>query len=122
MKKDLTDVEIAKRYIQKAKATRDRGIKFALSFVSYKNMVMAEKCYYTGAEMTRSKSSGAQRPTDQTIDRINSKVGYVKGNVVSCCHAANQLKSLCENGGALNLNGAIRVLTKARDHIKRTRK
>jgi len=121
MKKDLNDEQIATRYIRKAQSSRDRGIEFTLSFTSYKNLLMAEKCFYTGIAMTRTRPPTAPKSTDQTIDRIDSSIGYVKGNVVSCCDAANQLKARCESGAPLNINGAIRVLTKARNAMRKTK-
>ena len=49
------------------------------------NLLNQTKCYYTNLEFT---------VTDVlTIDRVNSKLGYVKGNVVACRSSINQIKS-----------------------------
>ena len=90
----MNDYDIAQRYVSKANHARQNGIEFSLSFTSFKNMMKSKRCKYTGIELT---DSGKQLITDRTIDRIDSNKGYVKGNVVCICRAANQFKSLFEN-------------------------
>lgn len=41
-------------------------------------------------------SGQSQKLTDFTIDRIDNNLGYVTGNVVACCHAANSFKGMIE--------------------------
>lgn len=68
-------------------------------------MLVAKRCYYTGVKLTRPKfnrdgvvyKNQTKRPTDVTIDRVDSSKGYVKGNVVACSYAANCFKSKFEN-------------------------
>jgi hypothetical protein len=45
------------------------------------------KCYWFGVEMIR--SSKRKDPQQPSLDRLNPDVGYVKGNVVLACFAAN---------------------------------
>lgn len=92
----LTDIEIAKRFIKKEQRARDKGIEFNLNFTSFKNMMSAKKCYYTDIPLTYQTGNNLKQ-TDVTIDRVDNRKGYVKGNVVACCHQVNQLKSLLEN-------------------------
>ena len=93
-----TDIKLALKYLAKARNAEDRGIEFDISITTFKNLMRAKRCKYTGIEMTMA-TSGTQKPTDKTIDRIDSTKGYVVGNVVACCHAANQVKSFWERGG-----------------------
>lgn len=95
MCRKLTDLEIANRYVQKARSSAERNIEFNLSFTAYKNLLRAKRCFYTGVELTDPDNS-IQTPTTRTIDRIDSSKGYVHGNVVACCFQINQAKSVFE--------------------------
>ena len=55
-----------------------------------------KKCFYTGILLTTTQPGGVQQPTDFTIDRVDNRLGYVSGNVVACCHAANSFKGIVE--------------------------
>ena len=91
----MTDYDIAHKYISKADLAKQNGIEFELSFQSFKNMMNAKRCQYTGLlfDDQGSRDSAFKR----TVDRIDSRKGYVKGNVVVICNAANNFKSLFEN-------------------------
>ncbi len=93
----MDDIQLAKRYLSKAERAGRADIKFTLSFMSYKNLSAAKKCGYTGLEMTAPRPGKPIRSSDRTIDRIDSTLGYVKGNVIAVCHSANKLKSVWEN-------------------------
>lgn len=93
----LSDIQIARKYINKENSARNSGIKFTLSLTSFRNLMRAKKCYYTGVELTYGIGAGEKQSTDITVDRVDNQLGYVKGNVVACSHAANQLKSVWEN-------------------------
>lgn len=65
-----------------------------------------EKCFYCGCEPSQKISDRSFRPTSKSleyifvngIDRINSNIGYIQGNVRSCCSHCNTAKnSLSEN-------------------------
>jgi len=111
---DLSDIAIAHKYCQKADNASAAGHSFKLSFDEYKNLILQKFCAYTDIKMTRS-GKGAQAQTDITIDRVDNSKGYVDGNVVACCFAANQLKGHTESpANALNINGALMVLNRAK--------
>jgi len=111
---NMTDVEFdaycAKSYLSKMQSCQQRGIEFKLNFTSFKNLMRAKKCYYTGVTLTR---GGGQEnnPNYLTIDRIDNKLPYQKGNVVACCTKANQLKALVENSG-MTMKQAFNVFKK----------
>lgn len=112
----MNDVRLAEAYLKKAQSSKDRGLAFELSFMSYKNLMTAKRCYYTGLPLDVVVGSRMHR----TIDRLDNSKGYVKGNVVACCQAANSLKSVIENPNlGLNLEQCLKVLVKA---CKRTSK
>lgn len=115
----LTDYEIAQKFISKAQHAKVSDTPFELSFTSFKNMMLAKKCQYTGIEFTQGNNNGRQLATDRTIDRIDASKGYVKGNVVVVCYAANQFKSLFENPGySVTPKAARKIL----DIIEKTKK
>lgn len=111
---NMTDVEFdaycAKSYLSKIQSCQQRGIEFKLNFTSFKNLMRAKKCYYTGVALTR---GGGQEnnPNYLTIDRIDNKLPYQKGNVVACCTKANQLKALVENSD-MTMKQAFNVFKK----------
>jgi hypothetical protein len=91
----MTDLEIAKAYVNKARNAESRDIEFTLPFSEYKKLVTKKKCYYTGMSITKGLENSAH---ELTIDRIDSTKGYVTGNCVACSHYFNKLKSVFENG------------------------
>lgn len=115
------DLYLARKYVMKEENAKRRGIPFKLTFQSYKNLMRAKKCYYTGIELSDVEGAADQR----TIDRINANKGYEKGNVVACCHAFNQLKAKMEHDGSIflpNFQKAVgkmfkTVNTRSKSHI-----
>lgn len=113
------DLYVADKLRRKADNARERCIEFDMSFQSMKNILSAKKCYYTGLPLTRTRhSSFPVRGSDLTIDRLDSTKGYVKGNVVACSHAANQLKSQVEAAGVAGLKMGVRIFQKTIKRIE----
>lgn len=115
------DLYVAQKLGQKAHNAHQRGIEFDLSFQSMKNLLSSKKCYYTGLPLTRPRHMEELLATDLTIDRIDASKGYVKGNVVACCHAANQVKSQFEKAGIQGLKVGAQVFTKAIKRMEKAR-
>jgi hypothetical protein len=104
---NMCDIKIAQWYINKFNSARDRGIDFSMSIVTLRNISLAKKCYFTGLPLD---------DKTRTIDRVDNKRGYVKGNVVACHTSFNSLKSLIENPiNNLDMKTCIRGLTKWRE-------
>jgi hypothetical protein len=97
------DEALCRKYLNKLKNAKDRGLDFNLSLTSIKNIMRSKKCYYTGLPLTIENS---------TIDRVDSKVGYSKGNVVACHHEVNQLKSLFEDKSCMDKKQLKQMLKK----------
>lgn len=95
----LTDLQLAKRFVAKANSSFDRGIGFTISLTSYRNLMQAKRCYYTGIELVDEPG----KPNSRTIDRIDHKKPYEKGNVVACCHGFNQMKAALEATQAIGM-------------------
>lgn len=87
---------VAGYYVNKAQSAKDRGLEWRLSLVSVRNMMRCTKCPYTGEELTIPNTK-SPKPTDATIDRIDSTKGYIPGNVMVVSRAANNFKSIFEN-------------------------
>ena len=64
------------------------------------------KCALTGWEMTMELGKG-NIPTKCSIDRIDSSIGYVPGNVQLVCRAANISKNVLSTSDFLNLCKAV---------------
>ncbi|MNF29684.1 hypothetical protein D3C85_1342250 [compost metagenome] len=118
MTTDVTfEAKVARKYLSKRSDAEQRGIEFSLSIRSMENLMKAKTCYYTGFVLTE-PDGGHMKATDRTIDRVDSTKGYVKGNVVACCNAANQLKAMCEGAGLQGYKMGARVLDKTIKRIQ----
>lgn len=115
------DLYAAKHLVWKAENAKKRGIEFNLTIASMKNLLTAKKCFYTGIALTKStgkEPNGELRLSDATIDRIDVTKGYVSGNVVACCHAANQMKNQFESLGIVGLKAGRNIFDKAIKRIE----
>ena len=65
-----------------------RGLDFKLTLRGLRNVLGADKCRFTKLRIDGSTSS---------IDRIDSRKGYVTGNVVACHKVFNSVKGVLEN-------------------------
>lgn len=110
--------KVAEKYINKMQNAHSRGIAFKLTLQGMTNLMRAKRCYYTGVVLTEPRSGQPLRATDRTIDRIDGSKGYIPGNVVACCNAANHLKSLCESGGLAGYEMGLKILSKTVKRIK----
>lgn len=68
-------------------SAKNRGLSFELDFETFKEMTQ-RPCYYCGIDPCRSK----KRVTYNGIDRRDNSLGYVSGNLVTCCTACNYAK------------------------------
>ncbi|QNO00793.1 hypothetical protein phiPsa397_150 [Pseudomonas phage phiPsa397] len=113
------DLYAAKHLVWKAENAKKRGIEFSLTHTGMKNLLGAKRCYYTGIPLTKSTGKEAElQLSDFTIDRIDGTKGYVKGNVVACCHAANQMKGQLESLGVVGLKAGRAIFDKAIKRIE----
>lgn len=84
---------IFKRY---KRASVKRKQAFTLSFEEF-SLLIQQNCHYCGA-VPRINSSDAERVrveeqfTRNGVDRLDSSIGYIPGNVVSCCVDCNRAK------------------------------
>ena len=89
------EVEICYQYIAKQKWAKEKGVEFTLTLRSFINLKKAKKCYWTGHVM--SKTGNTKRWNYATIDRVDRRLGYIQGNCVACCFAANSIKGVLED-------------------------
>ena len=75
-----------------AKARNRLGASIDASYLEDKWHAQSGRCALTGWEMTMKLGIGVVS-TNASIDRINSSLGYVEGNVQLVCRAANVAKS-----------------------------
>lgn len=74
-------------------AAKRRGIQFNISIDDLLDKWEKQngKCYYTGIEMI--KTFRKKCPTQVSVDRINTKEGYLKENIALCCLSINYAKN-----------------------------
>jgi hypothetical protein len=72
------------------KRSKERGLEFN---IEKSDIVIPEYCPYIGVRLTSNSKRGTARTTVASLDRIDSTLGYVKGNVEVISHLANTMKS-----------------------------
>lgn len=110
LKVDTFQLEVTGKYYHLMKSASTRNKEFNLTRSDVRKLLERKTCFYTGLPFSTKDGSPYQR----TIDRVNSKKGYVKGNVVACSKMANEFKNtLIENGNGLSLDKKVikRMLT-----------
>ncbi len=103
-KSKKTSVEIAEQYLmhQKMKSARSRGHAWALTLENFKDLIYKD-CDYCGeapcttVNPTKGMALQQSRATEcfityNGIDRVDSNLGYVENNVVTCCQQCNRAK------------------------------
>lgn len=68
------------------------GIEFSITERDIKDLLEQQKglCYYTGLPMKIERDNNRY---SVSLDRLDNNEGYVDGNVVLCCAAANIMKN-----------------------------
>lgn len=81
-------------------ASNKRGVEYSLTPQLLRQIMSANRCYYTGRPLlVKPLLPGEPEQGDQiTLDRVDHKAGYVPGNVVACSLAVNRIKGRLENG------------------------
>ena len=103
--KHITDEMVISKWKSLQANAKNRGLDFNLSLTSVKNLLRAEKCYYTGHKFV------SNHPRDsRSVDRKDPKKGYVKGNVVACTIGFNSFKNTVEHLDKKGINAIIRPL------------
>lgn len=89
------DLFLAKGYVNKSKDAEARKLDFNLDFEDWRAIYATKHCPVTGREMIIGiRKEGVPCPDDLlTIERLNPRLGYVKGNVVAMSYIANNAKS-----------------------------
>lgn len=85
--KILTDIEVAKKMINLQQSAISRSIEFDLSFETVKSLLLRTHCFYTGIKFED------EGKLSFSVDRVDSKRGYIEGNVVACSIDINSKKS-----------------------------
>ncbi len=90
------EVVLSRRCRAAKTRARNKGVEFSLTPSSLLTLLEHQKgkCFYTGKEMTLGGAGNLTRamPDAVSLDRICPDKGYVEGNIVLCCWAANYMK------------------------------
>lgn len=84
-----TDLEIARKMLNKANDAKQRNIDFSLSFSTFKRLMYTKKCFFSGVNFENVEN----HPLSRSIDRLDNSKGYVEGNVVACTVRMNSMKN-----------------------------
>lgn len=81
------------------KEAESRNKEFSLSDQEIKDII-TDCCHYCGTDISYGRKG--KKPQINGIDRIDSNIGYKKGNVVTCCTRCNIMKNNYKLGEFLN--------------------
>jgi dUTP pyrophosphatase len=80
-------------------SAKQRGLDFSLTAEMLLEQYKKQNglCYYTGIPLQLSKTDQWKTqeeasPDILSVDRVNSEIGYIEGNIVLCCLAVNRMK------------------------------
>lgn len=85
----VTDIQVARKYINIMDSARVRNIEFNMSLKKVKQLLNTKRCYFSKEILSRIPNE----PNQLTFDRIDNKKGYTDDNVVVCSYKINKLKS-----------------------------
>lgn len=83
----ITSNDIAAKMEQLSRSARRRGLKFGLSKSCVEHLLKQTHCAYSGEEFNKTVGS----KDAASVERINPKRGYVRGNVVAVKSRYNQV-------------------------------
>lgn len=72
------------------KRAKEKGLEFN---IEAEDVIIPDKCPLLGIPLRTDIKKGEPRTNIATIDRIDNKKGYVKGNIQVISHLANTMKS-----------------------------
>lgn len=99
----MTEEILVKKLKRRKAAAKARGLEFTLTLEDYKTLVSCRVCYYTGVQLEYyGISEGTMPPNAWTLDRVDSSLGYIPGNVVVCSAIANNIKGACFDSVAMS--------------------
>ena len=108
-------IQVFNQYKNNAKT---RGLNFELDYEYFSTLISGE-CFYCGEKHSNETSVSADGEVytlkHNGVDRINSSIGYIEGNVVSCCSMCNRMKL------DYNVDTWINKVIKIAEHIKEPR-
>lgn len=103
------ELAVANKYKGKVANAKQRGVEFTLTLAQFRNILIRKRCAYTGRLMTL-HLEGNPKNSDLTVERIDSEKGYVHGNVIAVCSAANSVKGVLEDPNTyLSVEDGIRM-------------
>jgi len=84
-------------YNELKKSCNNKNRNFDLTFDDFLELISTPKCTYCNKELifnkhTKDKDSNPVSRAYQ-LDRMNSDLGYIKSNLVTCCWRCNEIKS-----------------------------
>lgn len=82
-------------YIWRAARTRakEKGIAFSITSDDVLSLIETGKCALSGIPFVFTKAKTLRNPFAPSLDRINPKNGYTKGNVRAVCVLGNYARS-----------------------------
>lgn len=120
-KRDEHSMFVCRKYLSLDRSASKRGLDFTLSVADLEAMLRNPTCHFTGEPLVHFfhnpedvEKGLVELPSNYlTIDRLDSDKGYVKGNVVLCGKAINEMKDRMSNDEfekALNMRRLVATM------------
>lgn len=84
---------------------KDRGLEVSITYLDIKKLWFKQrgKCSYSGVELVLPENLQDYRENIVSIDRIDSRVGYIRENIQMVHRNVNYMKGILEEGYFLSL-------------------
>lgn len=85
--------------------SKRRGIEHSISIEYLEELWIKQKglCYYTNKPMLRDLTNTENNNDSVSIDRVDSKKGYIEGNIVLCKWIINRMKNDISHDDFINI-------------------
>lgn len=102
-KKPYGEANFNYKYLCYRGRAKAKKIEFSLSKEDFKNVIL-QNCFYCGSEKDTHHVSRSINGLffSNGIDRVDSSIGYIAGNCVSCCKICNLMKNNLKKEDFLN--------------------
>lgn len=108
---DNPDIMFKKALSNAKKRSKEKDLKIDIDLDYIKELYKKQsgKCYYSGLPINIVKKSEKNLHDNfkMTLDRLNSDLGYIKGNVVWCAYCINSFKLNMSREDMINICNSI---------------
>ncbi|MDK9790091.1 hypothetical protein [Vibrio sp. D431a] len=125
-KRDEFSLFVCRKYMSLDRSATKRGLDFTLNLADLESLLRNPICHFTNETLvhfpqTREEYQNNELPDNYlTIDRLDSDKGYIRGNVVVCGKAINELKNRMSHDefeSAVNMHKLLKSMNLSKEQL-----